>query len=341
MDPIDYKYSNLLSTRLDNFKVKNTHPYKANFRCYVCGDSEKSKTKSRGWVYEIDNKAFYKCYNCGYTKPIWFFLRQYFPAMYNDYVVDGKLERDILKNKNSDLKPLDTLVHKQPEFKKKTSPLKSIQKLSGLRSDHPARLYMNSRKIPVKEHHRIWYAPKYNKWVNSLLPDKIDKGVKDEPRLVFPFINEHGKVVGFTGRSFKKDSLRYMTIMLDSSEPKIFGKESVNFSKEYYVLEGPIDSLFIPNSVAMAGADLSLDSLESLHNAVFVFDNEPRNKEIVRRMDRILESGYKLVIWPDKLKQKDVNDMVMDGYSPMKLIRENTYMGLYGQLQMKYWSKVE
>lgn len=339
MDSVDYKYANMLSVRLKYFKVKNNQPFKANFRCYICGDSQKSKTKCRGWLLDLDGKCFYKCFNCGYSKPLWFFLKHNFPPMYDDYVVDKKLEEKIYE-KPKQVKPLDKLQSAKPAFTYSKSPLKSIKKLSSLPVKHPVRTYVNKRQIPVKQHHRIWYAPKFKKWVNSLIPDKLSDAVKEEPRLIFPFLDSRGRVFGFNARAFDPKSLRYITIMLDDSKPKIFGMDQVDYSREYYIVEGPIDSLFIPNSIAMAGADSNQKGIYNPDKAVYIFDNEPRNKEICKRMERLISQGYKVVIWPDHIHEKDINDMVLAGYDPMMYIRQNIYMGLQGELRMKEWRKI-
>lgn len=329
------KYTNLLSVRLDRFKVKSNRPYKVNFRCPICGDSEVSKTKARGWILEKDNKAVFYCFNCSTGMTLRKLLKQIDIGLYNDYVVDMKLESGVKQEIQS---PIDTLVHKVPVFRRHNSPLLRIKKISQLEADHPAKKYIESRRIPYAKHYKLYYAPKFNAWVNTILPNKLDSKL-DEPRLVLPFIDKDGNLLGFTGRSFKKNSLRYLTIMLDENANKLFGLDTVDFNKKYYVVEGPIDSLFLDNSVAMAGADGSSDGLTNLNNAVFVFDNEPRNKEICSRMEKILDKGYKLCIWPEKLVDKDINDMILSGLDPQSIIDSNTYSGLQGKLQLSYWRK--
>lgn len=336
MNHVDLKYAGILSTRLDRFSVKSYNPYKANVRCPICGDSQKSKTKARGWILDKSNKAFYYCHNCGVSLPLWKFIRTVDPALYNEYVIDTKIEKDLLEKKP--VKPLDTLVQKKPQFLKGASPLRKIKKISQLKPDHPVRKYINKRQIPTDQHHKLYYAPKFKSWVNSLIPDKLTS--REEPRLVLPFIDEKGNLFGFTGRAFDPKSLRYLTIMLDEEKPKIFGLNTVDFNQRYYVVEGPIDSLFIRNSVAMAGADGNSKGLTHLENAVYIFDNEPRNLEIVRRMEKVLDRGHSLVIWPEQLTEKDINDMIITGHDPQKIIDNNIYKGLEGELQLKAWRKV-
>jgi hypothetical protein len=231
---------------------------------------------------------------------------------------------------------------KAPNFKKKGSPLLKIKKVSSLNYDHKVKIYVQKRRIPASEQYKLYYAPKFNEWVNSIIPGKLPKLEKDSPRLVMPFIDKEGNLFGFNARAFRDSELRYITIMIDEDMPKIFGLDTVNFNKKYYVIEGPIDSLFIDNAVAMAGADGNAKGLENTENAVFVFDNEPRNKEIVSRMERCIDKGYNICIWPEKVLDKDINDVILSGATPAdikQMIDDNTYRGLEGKLQLSYWKK--
>jgi hypothetical protein len=234
--------------------------------------------------------------------------------------------------------PIDTLVHKVPQFKKANSPLLKIKKISQLQPDHPAKRYVENRMIPTSSHYKLYYTPKYNAWVNTILPGKLNDKM-DEPRLVIPFIDKNGILIGFTGRSFKKNGLRYLTIMLDESKPKIFGLNTVDFTRPYYIVEGPIDSLFIDNAIATGDAGGSDLALENTENAIYVFDNEPRNKQICDRMEKLLDKGYKLCIWPTNLVDKDINDMILSNLNPKAIIEKNIYSGLVGKLQLSHWRK--
>ena len=336
MNHVDMKYAGILSTRLDRYSIKSYNPYKANVRCPLCGDSQKSKTKARGWILDKSNKTFYYCHNCGTSLSFQKFLQTYDLSLYNEYVVDSKIEKEFLDKKP--IKPLDKLVQKKPSFQKGNSPLKKIKKISQLQPNHPARKYIQKRQIPTNQHYKLYYAPKFNSWVNSMLPNKLTS--REEPRLVIPLIDQKGNMFGFQGRAFDPNSLRYITIMINEEKPKIFGLNEVDFTRQYYIVEGPIDSLFIDNCVAMAGADGNSDGLQNIDNAVYVFDNEPRNLQIVKRMEKVLSLGGSVVIWPEQLTDKDINDMVLSGHDPQQIINNNIYRGLEGELQLKVWRKV-
>ena len=221
----------------------------------------------------------------------------------------------------------------------KSSPIKNLKKISQLKQDHPVRNYILKRKIPAAQHYRLFYAPKFYKFCNECIPNKFPNITKDEPRLVIPFIDEHGKLIGFQGRAFGKSLPKYITIMLNEDAPKIFGLDQVDWSKPVTIVEGPIDSLFLDNAIAMAGAD----SARFSGNAVYCYDNEPRSREIVRRIEKMIDSGKDVVIFPDGIKEKDINDMVLAGRDPEEvqaIISSNTFNGLMAKAKLSEWRKV-
>jgi transcription elongation factor Elf1 len=341
VDHVDLKYAMMVSNRLERWKVKSQNPYRINFRCYECGDSTTDKNKARGWLLETrDHMSFtYFCHNCGASHSFRDFLKQVDQLTYNDYVTEKFIETQ----KSSTPREVVQVIEKNfestgPVFDK--SPLKSIKKVSQLAHDHPVKTYLTSRQIPTKTHYRIYYAPKFKKWINSVLPDKFDSLTNDEPRLILPFMDKKGNVFGVSARSFKPDGLRYITIMFDENRPKIFGYDACDFDKPYKVVEGGIDSLFLDNALAMAGADGNMNGLINTDNATIVFDNEPRNKDIHRRIEKQIANGYKVCIWPSYLKPKDINDMHLSGITDIDaLIDENTYSGLAATLQLSDWRK--
>jgi hypothetical protein len=228
----------------------------------------------------------------------------------------------------------------------KFNPFKDLLKISQLKENHPAKRYVVSRNIPARAHYRIYYSDIYYTWVNSIVPEKFsEKALKyDEPRIILPFIDLNGYVFGFTGRAINPDTtLRYSTIILDDSKDKIFGLDTIDKKKRVYIVEGPIDSMFLDNCAAMAGADADMAVLGDPSNVVVVYDNEPRNKEIVKRISQAIDRGYNVCIWPESIEQKDVNDMVnvgeLDGPSVQHIIDNNTFSGLSAKMRLSTWSK--
>ena len=338
---LDQKFASLVGTQLEQFKVINTKPYNAKFRCNVCGDSQSSKFKTRGHFYEHSGRINVKCFNCGYSTSLSKFIKTYNPSLYTEYRLEVMKETGAVEP-----------VKFVPEIEKFSSrridyfePFKELKKISQLKPEHAAKKYISDRNIPSNTHYRMFYSHIYFTWVNSFVPDKFnEKALKfDEPRIVFPFIDRNGYVFGFTGRSISpKSTLRYVTIMLDETKDKIFGLDSIEDNKKIYLVEGPIDSLFLTNCVAMAGSDINLTNLGDRNNIVIVYDNEPRSREIVNKISKAIDMNYKVCIWPDDIEQKDVNDMVLAGLSGpavQHIIDHNTYEGLSAKMRLQMWRK--
>ena len=337
---LEHKYVGILSPRLDRFTRVNSNTYR--FRCPICGDSETNQSKTRGYVYTKKGSLRYHCHNCGISMGVPWFIKQLDPNLYLEYVKEKMSESHEQKDDFQDF----VTKMKKPNFVKST-PLKDIKKISQLAVDHPAKNYIDKRKIPPNQHYKLFYAPKFKKWVNSMLPDKLKEEAPEEPRLILPFVDENDNLIGFQGRSFKPDAgaLRYITIMLNEDSPRIFGLDKVDTNQTIYVVEGPIDSLFIPNCIATAGGDiLSEILLTSLpkERIVVIYDNEPRNPDTVKKIAKCIEAGYKVCIWPNELDIKDINDMVLSGMtteSIKKLIDECTHEGAEAKLFHTIWKK--
>lgn len=322
----------MLSGRLENFRIRNTNPYKINFRCPVCGDSQKSRSKSRGWLLESKNVFHYYCHNCGASQGFSFFLKSIDQLLYNDYVAEKFMANTAVKDSEPDENQFKT---KAPVFNKK-NPLLKIKKISQLKSDHPIKRYIEKRKIPTKHHYRLYFAKKFKTWINEIIPNKFENIGKDEPRLVIPFLDQNGNCFGVSARGFDPKGIRYITIMFEE-RPKIFGLDKVDFSQPYYIVEGAIDSFFIENAIAMNGAEGNGNAAGD--NAIYVFDAEPRNKEIHKRMEKVIKAGYKVCIWPSDVPGKDINEIYLAGLDPEKLIEDNTYQGLQAELKLSAWRK--
>ena len=325
---VDAHYVSLLSGRLDKFTRKKADLY--NFRCPYCGDSQKHRNKARGYFFRLKQDMVFKCHNCGVGRTLPNFLKDNAPDLYDEY---------ILERYKSGTTGKGSFVPKpkfeKPVFKKKGH-LPSIEELN---NTHPAKEYLVNRQIPKEYFSEIFYADRFYDWVNRSKP-QFEKRLEDHSRIILPFIDQEGTLFGFQGRSLDpRDKLRYITIMLDESRIKVYGLNRVDLTKTIYITEGPFDSMFIDNAIAMAGADVDWDLIKN-RDAVFVYDNEKRNSEIVKRMQKVIDRGYEVVIWPSNLKEKDLNDMMMAGHDVQSLVEFNTYSGLEAQIKLSEWKKV-
>jgi len=336
---IDVKYVGLLSGRLERFKRKSDNTY--NCRCPICGDSQSNKAKTRGYIYEKKGNMMYYCHNCGASMSLGSFIKTIDPNLFKEYTQEQFIEKYGSTGKLTTPKPDITKIA-IPHFIK-FSPLKKLKKISQLDHMHPAKRYVDKRKIPSRLQYKLFYAPKFKQWVNTFVPGKFADEAVDEPRLIIPFLDQQGNFFGLQGRAFGPNNVRYITIIVDDTKPKIFGLDTVDTSKTIYVTEGPIDSMFLDNAIAMAGADLDTSWLVNKDRLVMVYDNEPRNKDIVKRIQNAVDKGFKVCIWPHDLPHKDVNDMVMDGMSSTEIktmIDTHTYHDLSAQLALTNWKKI-
>ena len=330
---IDLKFINDLSGRLSQFKKKTDYLF--NFRCPHCGDSQKSKTKARAYLYRVKNDMFFKCHNCGQGQNLANFIKFVDPKLYESYL----LER---YKKSAPATPKPKFDFKPTKFTNQT-PIDDLKSIKDLPEDHPARLYCDNRKIPEKYFDKLFLSDKFMTLVNEVKPNTY-KITKDHPRLIIPFYDTTGKVFAFQGRAFGKEQPKYLTIKLDENKQKVYGLDKVNFQQPIYITEGPIDSLFIDNCLAAGGADLFLKNKIPNENITYIFDNEPRNKEIVKRMYKVIEQDFNVVIWPEDLQLKDVNDMIMSGLTKLQLqdiISNNTYSKLSALTKLNYWKKIK
>ena len=329
MSFIDQQYINLVSPRLSLFKKKKADLF--NFRCPYCGASQKRKNKARGYIFKIKNDYLYKCHNCGVGRTFANFLKDQDTLLHDQYVMekfkDGKTGKGTTV-------PNPKFNFKTPVFKKNGI---NLDKVSELNTSHPARIYLQDRQI--KNLDLFYYCPKFKAWTNEQ-KKTFDSLRGDDSRIIIPFRDRDGTMFGYQGRSLAKTAtLRYITVMLDDDKPKIFGLDRIDDTKPIYITEGPFDATFIRNSVAMAGAEVDMRTF-GWSNYIWVYDNEPRNKQIVDRIAKSIDGGGKVVIWPKNIQQKDINDMFLGGHDVQSVVESNSYSGLEATLKLNDWKKV-
>jgi transcription elongation factor Elf1 len=322
MDHIDSKFIGLVSPRLQKFKRVKSNLY--NFRCPICGDSQKNKNKTRGYLYAVKANTNFKCHNCGASMSLNNFLKQVDPAVHKQYALEkfktGKTGRNFVAD--------------EPDFKFEAPKFKQKIKLPKAIENPRACGYLMARKLDPS---KFFYAEKFKKFANSLKPT-FDSEKHDEERIIIPLYYEKN-LIGFQGRSINPSPVKYITVMLDDDAPKIYGLDNIRRDAPVYITEGPFDSTFIRNAIAMCGADLDI-SRWGISNPVWIYDNEPRNREIVNRISKTIDSGDSVVIWPENIDDKDINDMVMSGLDVQSVIESNIYSGLEAQLKFTTWKKI-
>ena len=329
MSFIDAKFIQLVSPQLNKFVRKNDRTY--NFRCPYCGDSKKYQNKARGYFFKIKNDFVFKCHNCGVGRTFTNFLKDQSPMLHDQYVMERYKEGLTGKGTQTASPKFD---FKKPVFK--MSNVIDLTPISELNTEHPARDYLERRKI--EDLNLFYYGPKFKDWTNRQ-KKTFDTLRQDSARIIIPLRDKDGTMFGFQGRSLApKAKIRYITIMLDDSMPKVYGLDRVDPTKEVYVTEGPFDSHFIDNAIAMCGSDVNLSSYD--YRFVYTYDNEPRSREIVAKITSTIKAGHKVVIFPKSIKEKDLNDMALAGHDVQSLVESNTYSGLEATLKMNEWKRV-
>jgi len=323
MDLVDSKYIGLVSSRLQKFKRVKDNLY--NFRCPICGDSQKNKNKTRGYIYQVKNNTNFKCHNCGASMSFNNLLKEIDVNLHKQYTLEKFKEGHTGKN----------FVVEAPKFEFTKPVFKKTINLPKASTNSFANEYLVNRKIDPD---KFYYADKFMEWTNTQ-KQTFDTIKKDESRIVIPMYNESKNLIGFQGRALGKSFTKYITVMLDEEAPKVYGLETIDKKSSIFVVEGPFDSTFITNSVALCGSDGDLGYLKG-SNIIFVYDNEPRNREIVRRIEGCINRNEKVVIWPNNIVDKDINDMVLTGHDVMSVVELNTYSGLEAKIKFNNWKKI-
>ena len=322
MDHVDSKFIGLVSSRLLKFKKIKADLY--NFRCPICGDSQKNKGKTRGYLYSVKADMNFRCHNCGASMTLSNFLKTLDPVIHKQYVFErfkgGKTGRGT--------------VVEEPKFNFEAPKFKPKLDLPKASENPAAKSYLEKRKLNPD---KFYYTDKFKAWSNS--HKKTFDDVKyDEPRIIIPLFYKD-TLVGFQGRSLGPSKVKYITVMINDDAPKIYGLDQIRGGTPVYITEGPFDSTFIRNSIAMCGADGDVGKW-GVSTPVWVYDNEPRSKEITTRISDTIDRGDNVVIWPNQIKEKDINDMVLAGHDVQSIVESNVYSGLKAKLQFNTWKRI-
>ena len=324
MDIVDSKYIGLVSSRLQKFKRVKADLY--NFRCPICGDSQKHKNKARGYFYQVKTNTNYKCHNCGASLSFNNFLKQIDSTLHKQYVME-KFKEGHAGGRN--------FVVEEPKFDFKKPVFRKKLDLPRASEVPIAKEYLERRKLDPS---KFFFTNKFKEWTNTH-KKTFDNITRDESRIVIPLYDVKNNLIGFQGRSLVPNSVKYITVMINEEAPKIYGLDKVKTEKPIYIIEGPFDSTIEENSVAMCGSDLDVRTF-GWCDYIWVFDNEPRNREIVERINKTIGRGDQVVIWPSNIKEKDVNDMTLSGHDVKSVLESNTYSGLKAKIKFNNWKKI-
>ena len=324
MDIIDSKYIGLVSSRLQKFKRVKANLY--NFRCPICGDSKKHKNKARGYFYQVKTNTNFKCHNCGASLSLNNFLKQIDSTLHKQYTLE-KFKEGHAGGRN--------FVVEEPKFEFKQPVFRKGLDLPKASDVTVAKEYLEKRKLDPS---KFYFTNKFKQWTNTQ-KKTFDTIGRDESRIIIPMYNEDKILIGFQGRSLGPNSVKYITVMINEDAPKIYGLDQIDNEKPIFIIEGPFDATLVQNAVAMCGSDLDIRSF-GWSDYIYVYDNEPRNREIVNRIAKTIDRGDKIVIWPSSVEEKDINDMVLGGQNVMSVLKSNTYSGLQAKVKFNNWKKI-
>ena len=333
---IDTKYLTQISHKFEIFKKKNDYLW--NVRCPICGDSQKNKRKMRGYFFRKDNDLMYKCHNCGHGAHFGTMLKQMDTLLYKEYVLERYADGGNRKKFGTERTVKEVVKIEKPEVSLWTQLMDCLYDLP---ADHEVIEYVNGRGLPKDSHKRLYFVDNIKNVVQ--LNYKYKESIRtEEPRLAIPFVNENGKLTALSMRGMRGEALRYILIKIDEDAPTVYGMDNVDKTLPVTVVEGPLDSLFIKNSIACAGT--SFNKIEELgldkDNTRIVFDNQPKNAEVCKLVEKYVGMGYKVVIWPETIGEKDINDMAIAGVNVQDIMDSNTYQGLSARMKFTSWRKI-
>jgi hypothetical protein len=208
--------------------------------------------------------------------------------------------------------------------------------------EHYARDYIEKRKIPEKYWEEILFVPKFRDFLDEEFPEHTKDEVPNDDRIVLLYTNEKGEITNVAGRALSESKVRYCTVKV-SDEKKVFGLHRLRKEDRTYVVEGQFDSYFLPN--CLASGDSNLGGVAGIFpelDIILVYDNEPRNRDIVKQIEKSVDRGYKICLFPESVKGKDINEMIQNGLTADEIkdiIDKNTFSGLQAKLEFVRWKR--
>lgn len=328
---IDVTYMKQISYRLERFKEKKINRL-WNCKCPICGDSKKKASKTRGYFYESPDSdmILYNCFNCNASMSFHKFLKWFDKNLFDRYILEKfKGNKELILEE----KKQEEIQYVAPDI------LKELPTMDDLKNDHPAKRYIISRGIGEQYWGKIYFVNKFFTWAKKHEPELFKHVWKDHSRIVIPWFNFDGKCFAYSARSINGEEPKYYKIKLNKKDNSYFGMERVNLNQTVYVVEGPVDSLLLPNAIAVGNANIG-----EYHNpnAIYIPDKDIRNKEILKIVEKLIKSNHRVCMMPDTVKGKDINEYLDNGLNPkelLKVIHDNTFQGLGALLTFSRWKK--
>lgn len=342
MSYVDKEFAVRAMQYLPKYRQVTGSDFKLNARCPICGDSQKDMHKARFWAYPTkDDSIRVHCFNCDTDMFLSKYLNEYDPDLYREYILEKRKEQTFSSKTVKKVDVSDKFKAKMPVIER----LNFCERLDRLPVNHPIVKYVRARCIPEHVFDRLWFTTDWPKLVNSVNPGTYSKEIP-EPRLVIPIFNKDKEIESFQGRALRKDApQKYITIKAHEEATKIYGLDTADERQRVWVMEGPIDSLFIKNSIAITGGSLDLNMVPFKETRVWVMDHEPRHPDTIKRMKRLVDANERVVFWDNSpWNSKDINDMVKKEGASIKDIEkymnENVAQGLMAKMRLSKYSKI-
>jgi hypothetical protein len=304
----------------------------------------------RGYIYRKDNGLFFKCHNCGEGTSIGNIIKRLDGNLYKEYIMERYSSGEGGRHTNF---KAPTIIIPSPKFDKISTDItyENAERCDKLPRNHFCIEYLKNRQIDEKHYSKLYYTSHYKQFCDEIYPNH-GKEIDDDKRLVIPFYDEYNSLIAVSGRALENASekLRYVTMRTNESKDKlIYGLNTVNKNKTVYIVEGPIDSIFLDNCIASGDANLKLAAKKLIdigfnkENIILCPDREPRNREIVKIINTFIEEDFRVCLFPEKMMGKDINEMIQLGYSEHEIqdiIDEHTYNGLRLRMEFITWKKI-
>jgi hypothetical protein len=333
--PVPEQYVVQTFYRCVSFPSYNKYNNVYNGSCPFCKEGKSYGKKTR--FFYLPEKELTYCHNCGYSRKTFNFILDVTGKPFNEVIneiknldyseVPDKQEKEEVKQVNKSLPDdcINLTDKNQLEFHK-NNPIVNV-----------CLNFIKSRRLNTAINKPITYY--------LSLVDKVHKN-----RLILPFYDSNGDIIFYQTRTLlEKDSYekpKYLSKV--GAEKSLYGVHNLDlFHDNVYIFEGPIDSFFIKNGLAVCGiqeeTNRTFNELQSKQitqlttfKKIWCLDNQWNDNASLKKSSILVDSGEHVFIWPEAFKNyKDLNELCIkfnrDSINP-ELITKNTYSGLKAKI---------